>query len=242
MRTGLLVVALGVLLTSVGTAGIIDGQFTLTSQQYSGPAIVGSDGDYWNYFDQNYVNFGPVALLDSSGSATAVTLAASGWDPHYQANISAPPNGFYGGPYQWLMYGTAAVGFGTSASLTFGGLDPNTQYDFYLYSDWDYNFALDREADVNANGTLSHIGPGDPIASTFIQGQNYIQMTPTTDAFGALTVTIFNVASQEDITGFQLASAGTPLNPIEQTTPEPSSALLLGSVLLVGMGVWRRLA
>jgi len=141
------------------------------------------------------------------------------------------------------MYGYATPLAPGTATLTFSGLTPDTEYDFYLYADsanWPYGT---REGWVDANGSAAEIGPTDPTATTFIEGQNWIDLTPTADDTGTVVVSITPyLDNQINITGFQLASYGTPRAEIlGGPAPEPGSALLWGSALLLGAGLRRKL-
>ena len=201
-------------------ATLIDVQFGSNSPQasvqYSGGAVIGSAGDYWNYF---LPYSGADTLYDTSGSVTGVTVTYSA-DGNW--GLSAGTSNFAGTPYYNLMQSFLYTS-GTPISLTFSGLTPGLSYHLYLYGQSDFNSPYFGGV-VTANGqTLVAL---QDTYSTFVNGGNYVEFTGTVDVNGEVTVSdaVYPGRYQTMVNGVQLEAGTVPI-------PEPSTYALLTCAL-----------
>lgn len=203
---------------------ILDVQFA--GSGYTGAAVVGSPGDYWN--SEGARGTGQV-LLDPSDEPTDMTLTWS------TSRTWAGYNGFASTSYAALMAGYLFNGSADPVTITLAGLTPNAGFDLYIYSEGDTGSDL-RTMHVNANGVTADTTETDYTANSFILGQNYLELAVVADGNGQLAIA-FNPTSQEnfeaDLNAFQLTSAGSVSG-----VPEPSMLGLLAAGL-AGM-VWRK--
>lgn len=211
-----------------------DGQFPgyvwATGQPYTGAAIVGSAGDYWNpvliSFAEDETQ--QVPLLDSAQATTPAQLLvthAGGWSDDNQA----PVQPFANTPVAALMRQYAFSH--TTGLFQVTNLTPGT-YDLYLYSAGDHD-GQTRVTDITVNGIQGSVGPNNS-ADSLVEGVNYLHFQPVVADDGLLTI-FFNgtvadlTGTQGDINGFQLSYA-----------PEPSAVCLLGLLPVAGLLKRRR--
>jgi hypothetical protein len=192
-----------------------------TNLTYSGAAKIGSSGDIWN---GAYLSSSNLALTNSAGSATGVTLSVSG------SGLGAVwrGTGFNSTDYKNLMddYITAASGTGT---ITLSGVSAGS-YILYIYSACNH----DRITYVTANsvgGTLTSL----LATTTFTENNNYVKLSVVVDSSQTLTIKFYGDSSttgEGDINGFQLQSL---------TVPEPATTILtVGGVLGLLAYAWRK--
>jgi hypothetical protein len=160
---------------------------------------------------------GPLTLVDSSDDSTALELYYSADSATLSAITDTQPNPSLTNSYAFANY--------NQIRLTIDGLGADTPYDIYVYVASDDASSSENGVTVQANaaeGTAS----GDP-QPTFIEGENYLLLTPTSDDSGSITLT--------ENTSLANTSGEIVMNGIQINVPEPSSAsvaLILGVMLL----------
>jgi len=220
MKLHSMVLACLLLSAEARAAAILNVQFgNQNGTAYTGAAVVGTAGDYWNFL--NHGNGTNVALEDSASDATSMTLTWQGGD------ATAPFD--YG--FEFTAYADLMAGYLYNTSLqvmNVDGLTPDTSYDLYIYTQGD-SASDGREIQVSVNGGSDYsTGPTVSSASTFILGQNYLDIAVTSDGSGQLSIAT-TPTLEADINGFQLVQT-------DSATPEPSTLGLLAAGL-AGM-VW----
>jgi hypothetical protein len=216
-------IVLACLLLSAGAqapkAATIDVQFEGFGSAYTGAAVVGTTGDYWN----SMAFPGTDPLADTGGNYTGVTLTFN--DPIYTACCG---DGFSVTPYAALMASYLYDGVGNT--MTVADLVPDATFDLYIYTQGDVA-SNGRAIEVDANGVIVDSAPTDATASTFILGQNYLDLAVTADVNGLLTINYSTLAGESDINGFQLVQTGSD-------APEPATLASLAAGLAVV--AWRK--
>jgi hypothetical protein len=209
-------IVLGCLLLSAlaQATPLLDVQFGGTGPAYTGAAVDGTAGDYWNYLTEP----GNISLDDTAGDPTGIVLTDS------DSSFTSPfGGGFSSTPFAALMAGYLFNTFGNTMTIT--GLEPDATFNLYIYTQGDV--ASDgRAIEVNANGVIGDTAATDATASTFILGQNYLNLAVTADGSGDLTISYATLSGESDINGFQLDQTGSD-------TPEPATFALL----VVGLAV-----
>ncbi len=217
-------------------AELINIQFQSSSQgvpAYTGGAVIGGAGDQWNQLTSANAT---IALSNStgSGSSTGATLSWSGSGLFAGYNNSYT-NSFGGGTYDALMNSYLYLLGGTTEvpqvaqTISFNHLAGNTTYDLYIYTEGAGD-AVGRNLSININGntiTTNHASLSN--VGTFVQGENYLKVTGTTDSNGYLSLTYSGVGTgntggkpgEADINGIQLMQPSG-------SVPEPSTVVLLG--------------
>ena len=189
-----------------------------TGYEFSGSAADPALGGKWN---QLTTPNGTSSLVNSSSGTTGASVTWTG------QGVWARPNGF-GSPAS----GSSAlmtsylynVGTG-SQTITFDNLQHDTTYKLYIYTQPDNSYdAGGRQLTVSVNGGATQTAtPSSTTASTYIQGQNYLAVTGTTNSIGQLQITYngggIGLKNEADINGIQLYSA---------PAPEPSTYVLMG--------------
>jgi hypothetical protein len=126
-----------------------------------------------------------IDLLDTTGDATSVSMS---WMGDGLCWAGGAADGFGTTSYADLMagylYSTAPD---SEHTITIQDLVPSDPYELYIYTQGDAASA-GRELYVYANGVEATTTATDGRASTFIAGQNYLDLSVTADATGDLTV------------------------------------------------------
>jgi hypothetical protein len=188
-----------------GTITVVNVQFAASG--YTGAAVVGSAGDYWNSEGAAGTS---VALLDTLGQSTSMTLTWS------TPRAFAGTTGFASTPYADLMEGYLFNGNAEPVTITLDGLTPDTGFDLYVYSQGDVASG-GRAMQVDANGIAADTTTTDAAASTFILCQNYLELPVSANASGQLEISFapISIANFEaGLNGFQLVSAPEPSTPL----------------------------
>ncbi len=194
----------------------------IPSITYSGAALIGSAGDVWNgpqtlFAFSGHQSASGIALLDSTGAATAVTL---GYDVTGGYNSGAGTSPFDATTLAPLMRDylydrtdTAAPG-----SVTLSGLTANGAYDLYLYSAADGP----KETLFTVNGVNKVASTLGSNPSTLTEGVNYVKYSGSADASGDLTIIFSANGTSFDgvFSGLQLAAAPSP-GPAGNPVPLP---------------------
>lgn len=206
---------------------IVDVQFNLTpngANNYSGAAVVGTAGDFWNNLGGNGTDV-PLNNPANTGSGLSLTWASNG-------AATAPVengNGFYSTSYRNLMEGYLYKFTPGTANITLSGLAPSTDYSLYLYTQGDIG-ANNRRLSVSVNGgPTTTTSASVASASTFIEGQNYLKLSVTSDLAGKLDMSYSFASGEANINGFQVSAV-----------PEPASTMLVVGAALGGLALWRR--
>jgi len=191
----------------------------------SGAAVVGTATDTWNGFDGD--NGGGFAtLVNSQGAATPVSLFYTnyGGSAVRSATANIQPNASLMSDYIFNN-GTG----NDDIVVTLSGLLHSTPYDLYVYLASNDASGGDRSASVTAN-SASSTATGNP-QITFINGQNYLLLVPTSTSAGIITITETpNAGVQEvDMNGLQLSTL--------PTTGVPDASPTLRLLLVGGIGL-----
>lgn len=212
-------------LASAARASTIDVQFSRDpGLAQSGAAFVGQAGDQWNDF---LGNIGSGVLLDTTGTATGVSLSYSAAlvyesDPGYTQ--------FTGTPYANLMQGYL-VDFINSPGidLKFTGLTPGQGYGFWIYTQGDDNSG-NRQISLTANGGATTVNT-QADDNHFVGGRNLAYIVSVADANGIVDIIGHDINGEANINGVQF-----------MPVPEPTNALMLmaGALLLAGTAVRKR--
>ncbi|MEI8043306.1 MAG: immunoglobulin domain-containing protein, partial [Verrucomicrobiota bacterium] len=165
---------------------------TWGSAYQSGAALIGSPGDYWNKIS---------SVGTYSGLATAANVSSS-------VNFNCTGSGFAGGTanpsfgsgcanlMSGYMYNTG------SGSMSFANLPVNSPFTLYIYTQGD-STAGGRRTSVTYGSTYV-TSPTVANATSFVNGQNYLVISGTTTAGGALSLTYGAYVNEADINGLQL--------------------------------------
>ena len=224
MHTALVlgIVMLSLPASALAAADLFNLQFNAPGQgnQQTGAAVVGTSGDYWNNLQS--LGSGLQTLWDASSSLNSVTFS---WNSDGAYDTWA--SGFTNTPYSNLMSGYLYAYSTNSYDLTFSGLQANSAFSAYIYSQGDDhpNRQLSVTDLVSSNNYTTLIC--NPTLSTFVAGQNYLLINGTTDANGQVKFRYNKASSSEaNINGIQLQALAVP---------EPSTyALLCISLGVVG--------
>jgi hypothetical protein len=239
-------------------AFIASGTFSSSAQQlinvqfgdpnttnYSGPAITGSPGDYWN--EVTNVSGGQggdfiVSLNDTANSSTAVSIDIS---PGYDTWATYPYNA---GSYSDLMQSMVQF-WVNNKTVTFSGLDDTKHYDLYVI---DSPYHQDKLMAV-CNGVTNTAVPNTQFGagSTWVQGTNYLVFMATpTDGSGNIAVQfIWNGVAYTRMCGMQLYAeppSVTFLTQPQSMTNAPGSTVVLSATATGGNGTptyqWQKMA
>lgn len=205
---------------AIANAGLVDVAFYSSNFAHttmSGAAVLGAAGDVWNSFDAGNpntpTNYGPFALVDTASNATGISLSFNADGGVISGHSGTQPDPNLTNSY---LYNN------TSGPITetLTGLAPNASYNLVLYVASDDALRGDRSVTGSAN-TSAFAATGNP-QSTFINGENVVELTVSADSTGALAIAendgLTNTSGEVDLNGLQLQSLATP---------EPGSLLLL---------------
>ena len=193
---------------------------------FSGAAVVGASGDFWNGVDGTPAVLALVPAISGSPTITMTPSLPAG-SGTYAENSASP---FFGTTFADLMGAHIYLSNPTAAPIfTFSGFEPGTPFSLTIYTVGD--------PDTGKGGTFSTNG-GAPqsnvitTANTFTNNSNYVVLSGTTTGAGEVVLS-GNLSSGNEylINGFQLD--GTPV-------PEPTASLLGALALGVGLSVRRR--
>ncbi len=213
---------------------LIDVNFTsaynmATPVTASGAAAIGAAGDLWNGVPGDPGAGMGIALTDTTGAATGVSLAfQSQGSFNLAANGETSPSPNPALTSQYLFdIGVAAPG---TIGLTLSGLVAGASYDLYVYSQGDPS-SLSRSAEITANGVGPAAVSADGTAASFSAGVNYAPfLSLAADASGVIQINAVSTGTtgggEVDINGLQLRAAAVP---------EPSSLMLCGVGLALGL-------
>ena len=203
-------------------AELINIQFQAGVTPFSGAAADPALGGTWNQLTNSHG--ASSSLVNSSGVTTNTSISWTG-DGMYRAS-----NGFDTQPAGALM--NSYLYSHGDQTITFSNLQGNTNYNLYIYTQGatDGTGRILTVGGTQINGGTQATSPMNPLASTFISGQNYLTITGKTDASGTLSFT-YNATgtsggnekgfSEADINGLQLMQASG-------SVPEPSTCVLMG--------------
>ncbi len=193
---------------------------------YTGAAVVGTAGDYWNPISA-FPGTTAVALKNTNNISSGVGL---------KSTINGSTNDFYGGTTGWngapsldvLMnnyIGTNAVSTAGN-TFTFSGLNAGQLYDVYIYTQ---PAASGRRLGANVGGETKTTNLSVAPSGSFIENQNYLRFqNKITNASGDLTLSYWSGVTFGVVNGIQIVAV-----------PEPGT-LLLGGIAAAcgGGGVW----
>jgi hypothetical protein len=190
---------------------------------HTGPAVIGSTGDYWNGFidDAPSIRLGE-PLLDVMGMSTTVALDYNVGFNYDSMSWGTSPFVTAGSSVADLMVEFVGAGAGSTGTLTLHGLTTG-QYDVYLYSAPDSGAAQSRVTTFRVNGLTASVGPNQN-ASTLIEGTNYLHLVPTIGADGVLDISFDGGAGEGDLNGFQIRPASVSSVPFFSVQPTPATA------------------
>ncbi len=184
-------------------------------QTASGAAVVGISTDIWNNigiageggsYTSSTTFTGSTALENIAGNSSGLTLSYSGYISAY--SITHPSSAIAPG----LMTQYLAEKPGTAGTtLSISGLDTNSVYDIYVYAASFDSGSTNRATTVSANGTSAYasgIGTGSA-ATSFVQGDNYVLLTPMSNSSGVINITqaLQSGSGEGDLNGLQIQSA-----------------------------------
>ena len=170
---------------------VVDVQFgTAQTAPQVGPAMIGAAGDQWNLLTARSGT--TVPLNNTSGGASGITLT---WTSGTSGGTYSPPHGF--DPerenvfrvtaYRNLMDGYLYNPSG-SANISFSGLTPFAAYGLYIYTEGDYSSTGRMLSVIVNSGLPTSTIAADSTASTFILGQNYLNLSGVTALYSSCLV------------------------------------------------------
>ena len=234
-------------LIDIRIGGVYDPFSSYPQYNYTGPAYIGSAGDYWNNMPAGIVESSDVPLLFADKTTSGANLTFSYIGDALISELSKN-NGFNGKLGAELMrsYIYTSAPDSPFDEMTIKGLAKNTQYNLYVYTQSENTktnlYGQGQVLNLTINGTeyLNQTISSDGSKSTFQVGQNVLIKTVTTDNDGKLVIRYQSgVPSADDpanravINGFQVAA-----------TPEPESMVLIGigGVLMSAMKLRKKKA
>ena len=200
---------------------------------YTGAAITGDPGDYWN-MDNGAVN---LTLVDSQKkNAISLNITQPGANLTSLTVNKLSQNAFTG-DYNNLMGGYLSTN--VLQTMTFSGLAANKEYGMFVYSQGSSlkNAATNgQELKITASGITATTNPMAGGTSSFVEGLNYLQLNVFSDANGVLKV--------DFSPGLDVKNSSAMINAIQLSStahaPEPASMVLLSVGGLLAAGKLRR--
>jgi hypothetical protein len=222
MKTKLLKLVFGLALlgaaASAPAQSLFDVQFNTSGHQQTGAAVTGQSGDYWNLLT---TDSGTSSLMDSQDASSGVSFT---WASQGLEGSGDYSSGFSGGSYANLMGGYIYTASPSHNNMSFANLPADASYTLYIYTQGDEasggrQLGVVDESAFYGSGPVYVTTPTDATANTFIAGQNYVEITGTTDGSGNLPFSYGYETTEGDINGMQL---------IITSVPEPSTLALAG--------------
>ena len=180
---------------------------------YVGSAVAPDEGDVWN---RTLMHYDPAWSVIFSGTYDAV--ASDGTPTGIDIECGFTGAFQYAGAHDMMKDYYYAHG-GATVDIIITDLNALSNYDLYLYSNGDMGqgsiFVFDGT-------TLGTTGDGGPFGGTFVEGQNYVKYSLTSDIDGTISgVYTTNGASDYGIlNGMQIVG--------DMPVPEPATMSLLG--------------
>ena len=187
--------------------------------------------NHWNNAQGNTANGTPLALTDSAGAATALTVDWEG-SPNTWANYNNDAPGD-----TRMMKGYLDTNNNSTTTVTVAGLNPAKSYLFYLYSAGDngghsgiYTLGTQSFSMVTGifNGSYAQAAstdPANPAAGNYVvfnvTGQTSVSMTATPDTVGG-------GGFRAPINGFQVITLNLPAAPTGLTAFAGTGRVVLG--------------
>ncbi len=182
---------------------------------YQGPAVIGAANDNWN---QVLTPTGTATLNESHGQQSGVTFDWTG-DSLVNGQLQS---GFcsVAGPYCPLMNGYLAKTAGQPSLFTFGGLNPGSNWDIYVYTQPSTTATRSISGFLNSqafgpSSTSSHTD------SSFLLNKNYVVLNTNANAQGQLLLSLSGATGdlEADINGIQIRPHQAPLVISQSTAP-----------------------
>lgn len=179
---------------------------------HSGPAAIGSAGDFWNSGEAEFVFTYP-GLLDADGNVTTAQLDVVNFGSFSDTAAD------FGSPLNDLMRDYAFTNPSVNNSVgtaTISGLAANTEYTLYLYG-------VSNSAGQNTTFSVTSANEGaQTVTSPDLLGpltltDDYVIFTGSTSGTGTIDITVDGSGNFSAWNGFQL-----------DIVPEPASIALLG--------------
>ena len=157
----------------------------------TGAAVIGQIGDHWNRLTSAV---GTTNLLDTAGRSGRVVFS---WTGDGFQSFTSP----FGGGVANLMGGYIYAR--TGKNISFSALPAGRPYALYIYTQGD-SASTGRRLEVTVNGTTHTSAATVAGTAAFVAGQNYLEITGTTDGGGNVSFTYNWAVGEANINGIQL--------------------------------------
>ena len=216
---------------SAAQAQLVNVDFnSATSATYTGAGVVGAAGDVWNGVVVPNTALSNIALKDSTGASTSITLASS-----------AAGFGFSSAETNCSLAAALACDYlvanNRTITFSFSGLTAAEPYELVLYA---IPLATGRTITFRSGGVTKTAalppGVGPSGITSFVENQSYVRYSGTVGQSGVLSFDLVggSFASEGDLNGFQLQ-----VGPVG-AVPEPAAvALMLVGLVALGTRVRR---
>ncbi len=200
---------------------------------YTGAAITGNPGDYWN-LDTGGVN---LSLKDSQ-KTNAISLEITQPGAVLTSlTVNKLSQTAFTGDYSKLMGGYVSTN--VLQTMTFSGLTANKEYGLFVYSQGSSlhsSTTNGQELKITAAGITKTTAPMAGGTPNFVEGLNYLQLNVFSDANGVLKV--------DFSPGLDANNSFAMINAIQLSStahaPEPASMVLLSVGGLLAAGKLRK--